>query len=159
MLFCQFPLSFFQTQNGKPLFIVQLMAIFVWAGWVVFPINWEMFHRRIYLNLMFLRLPGSRYFCWIANSVLNKDKSFLPPLFIGLEVLFSASAKLLAENFSKNSNIDDSGISVPAFSSKTNLKLYNISVTPKLVKKSHNQPWFVKSIWYWLFPLVGLKNC
>ena len=55
-------------------------------------------------------------------------------------MLFSASAKLLAENFSKNSNIDDSGISVPAFSSKTNLKLYNISVTPRLVKKSHNQP-------------------
>ena len=35
-------------------------------------------------------------------------------LFIGLEVLSSASvkAKLFAKNFSKNSNCDDSGISV-----------------------------------------------
>ena len=47
----------------------------------------------------------------IANSVLNKGKSARPPLFNRLEVLSSASdkAKFLAENFSKNSNFDDSG--------------------------------------------------
>ena len=52
-------------------------------------------------------------------------------------MLSSASdkAKLFAENFSKNCNLDDSGISLPAFPSRTNLKLYNISVTPKMVKK------------------------
>ena len=46
----------------------------------------------------------------IANSVLNKDKSAMPSLFSSLEVLSSASdkAKLLAKNFSKNSNLDDS---------------------------------------------------
>ena len=51
----------------------------------------------------------------IANSVLNKGKSAIPPLFNGLEVLSSASdkAKLFAENFSMNSNLDDSGISLP----------------------------------------------
>ena len=39
----------------------------------------------------------------IANTVLNKGKSAIPPLFNGPEVLSSASnkAKLFAENFSK----------------------------------------------------------
>ena len=52
-------------------------------------------------------------------------------------MLISASdkAKLFAENCSKNSNIDDSGISLPVFPSRTNLKLHNISVTPKMIKK------------------------
>ena len=31
-------------------------------------------------------------------------------------------AKLFTENFSKNSNLDDSAISLPVFSSRTNLK-------------------------------------
>ena len=80
---------------------------------------------------------GSRISWRIANSVLNKGKSAIPLLFNGPEVLSSASdkAKLLAENFSKNSNLDDSGISLPVFSSRTNLKLHNISLTPKMVKK------------------------
>ena len=79
---------------------------------------------------------GSRDFWRIANSVLNKGKSAIPPLFNGLEVLSSASdkTKLFAENFSKNSNLDDSGISLPVFPSRNNLKLYNISVNPKMVK-------------------------
>ena len=47
----------------------------------------------------------------------------------------SDKAKLFAENFSKNSNLDDSGISLPVFPSRTNLKLHNISVTPNMVKK------------------------
>ena len=76
-------------------------------------------------------------FWQIPNSVLSKGKSAIPPLFNGPEVLSSASdkAKLFAENFSKNSNLDDSGISLPVFPSRTNLKLHNISVTPKMVKK------------------------
>ena len=76
-------------------------------------------------------------FWQIANSVLNQDKSALTPLFNGLEVLSSASdkAKLFAENYSKNSNLDDSGISLSAFPFRTNLKLHNISVTLKMVKK------------------------
>ena len=54
----------------------------------------------------------SRDFWRIANSVLNKGKSAIPPLFISPEVLSSASdkTKLFPENFSKNSNLDDSGI-------------------------------------------------
>ena len=64
--------------------------------------------------------------------VFNKGKSAMPPLFNGPEVLFSASdkGKLFTENVSKNSSI-----SLPVFPSRTNLKLHNISVTPKMVKK------------------------
>ena len=47
----------------------------------------------------------------------------------------SDKATLFAENVSENSNLDDSGISLPAFSSRTNLKLHNISETLKMVKK------------------------
>ena len=58
---------------------------------------------------------GSRDFWQIANSVLNKGKSVIPPLFNDPDVLYCASdkAKLFPENFSKNSNLDDSGISLP----------------------------------------------
>ena len=47
----------------------------------------------------------------------------------------SDKAKRFAKKFPKNSNLDDLGISLAAFPSRTNLKLYNISVTPKMVKK------------------------
>ena len=49
----------------------------------------------------------------------------------------SDNAKLskIAENISVNSNLDDSGISLPFFPSRTNLKLHNISITPKMVRK------------------------
>ena len=52
-------------------------------------------------------------------------------------MLSSASdeTKLFAENFCKNSNLDDSVISLPVFPARTNLKLHNISVTRKMVKK------------------------
>ena len=61
----------------------------------------------------------------------------MPPLLSGPEVLSSASdkAKLFAKNFSKNSNLDDSGISLPVFPSRTNQKLHNIPITPKMVIK------------------------
>ena len=61
---------------------------------------------------------GSRDFWRIANSVLNKGKSAIPLLFNGPEVLSSASdkAKSFAENFCKNSNLDDSGRSLYWFS-------------------------------------------
>ena len=80
---------------------------------------------------------GSRHFWQIADSVLNKGKSAIPPLYNGPEVLPSSSdkAKLFPENVSRNSNLDDSGISLPVFLSETNLKLHNISVTPKMGKK------------------------
>ena len=80
---------------------------------------------------------GSRDFWRIANSVLNKGKFALPPLFNRPEILSSASdkAKLFAKNISKNSNLDDSGISLPVLPSRSNLKLHNISITPTMVKR------------------------
>ena len=46
----------------------------------------------------------------------------------------SGKAKVFANNFSQNSNLDDLGISLPVFLSRPNLKLDNISVT-EMVKK------------------------
>ena len=76
-------------------------------------------------------------FCEYQNSVLNKSESAIPPLFNRLGVLSSASdkAKLFAKNFSKNSNLDDTGISLPVFPSRTNLKLRNVPITSKMVEK------------------------
>ena len=69
--------------------------------------------------------------------MLNKGKSATPPLFNGPQVLSSTSdkLKLFAEKLCMNSNLDDSGISLPVFPSRTNLKLHNIYVTPKMVKE------------------------
>ena len=104
---------------------------------------------------------GSHDFWRIANSVLNKGKSGIPPLFIGPEVLSSASdkAKLFAENFSMNSNLDDSSISLPVFPSRTNLKLHNISVTPKIVRKIVMNLDLSKACGPDCIPVVVLKNC
>ena len=65
----------------------------------------------------------------------SKGKSLITPLLNSPEVLSSASDKNFAKNFSKNSNIDDLEISSPVFPFRTTLKLNNISVTPKMVKK------------------------
>ena len=103
----------------------------------------------------------SRDFRRIANSILNKGKSAIPPLFNGPEVLSSASdkANLFAENFSKNSNLDDSGISLPVFPSRTNQKLHNISVTPRIVKKVITNLDLSKASGPDYIPAVVLKNC
>ena len=76
-------------------------------------------------------------------------------------MLSSASnkAKLFAEKFSKNSNLDDSGISLPVFPSRTNLKLHNIYVTPKMVKKIIMNLNLSKTSGLDCIPLVVLKNC
>ena len=52
-------------------------------------------------------------FCQIADSVLNKCKSGTPPLFNNPELLLSATGKtkIFTKNFSKSSNLDESGIS------------------------------------------------
>ena len=104
---------------------------------------------------------GSQDFWPIANSVLNKCKSAIPPLFNGPEVLSSASdkAKLFAKNFSKNSNLDDSSISLPVFPSRTNLKLHNNSITPKMVKKVITNLDSSKASGPDCIPVVVLKNC
>ena len=104
---------------------------------------------------------GHVTFWRIANSVLNKGKSAIPPLFNGPELLSSASdkTKLFAENFSKNSNLDGSGISLTVFPSRTNLKLHNISVTPKMVTKVVMNLDLSKASGTDCISEVVLKNC
>ena len=83
------------------------------------------------------------------------------PLFNGAEVLSYASDKIkvFATNFSKNFNLDDSGISLPVFPSRINLKLHNISVTPKMVKKVITNLDSSKASGPDCIPVVVLKNC
>ena len=68
-------------------------------------------------------------------------------------------AKLFAENFSINSNLDDSGISLPVFPSRTSLNLHNISVTPKMVKKIIMNLDSSKASAPDCIPVGVLKNC
>ena len=97
----------------------------------------------------------------IANSVLNKGKSAMSPPSNGPEVLCSASdkANLFAKNFPKNINFDYSGISLPVFPSRTNLKLHNISVTPKMVKKVIMNLDLSKASGPDCIPVMVLKSC
>ena len=76
-------------------------------------------------------------------------------------MLSSASdkAKLFAKNVSKNSNLDDSGISLPIFPSRTNLKLHNVSLAPKMVKKIITNLDSSKASGPDCIPVVILKNC
>ena len=80
---------------------------------------------------------GSQDFWQITNSVLNKDKSAICPLYNSLELLSSEfdKAKLFTENFFMNYSLDNSGISLTVFSSRTNVTLHTTSVTTKMVKK------------------------
>ena len=85
----------------------------------------------------------------------------MPPLFDGPELLSSAfdKAKLFAENFSNNSDLDDSGISSPVFPCRTNLKLREISVPPKMVKKVIMNLDLSKASDSDCISVVVLKNC
>ena len=83
-------------------------------------------------------------FWLISNHVLNKGKSAIPPLLKGPGVLSSVSgkAKLFAENFSKNYNLDDS-----------------CSVTPKIAKKVIMNLDLSKASGTDCIPVVVPKNC
>ena len=58
-----------------------------------------------------------------------------------------------------NSNLDDSGISLPVFPSRINLKLHSISVTPKMVTKVVMNLDLSKASGPNCIPVVVLKNC
>ena len=75
-------------------------------------------------------------------------------------MLSSASdkAKLFAENFSMNSNLDDSAISLPLFPSRIDLKLH-ISVTPWMVRTVIMNLDLSKASGPDCIPVVVLKNC
>ena len=104
---------------------------------------------------------GSCDFWGIANSVLNRCKICIPPCFNSPELLSSASdkAKFFAEFFSNNSDFDDSGISLPAFLFRCTLKLDNILVILKLVKKAITDLDASKTSSFHFIPVVALKKC
>ena len=84
----------------------------------------------------------------------------MPPLFNGAEVLPSASDKAkFAKNFSKNSNLENSYILLPTLSSRSNLKLHDIYVTPKMVKKVIMNLDSSNACGPDCVPVVVLKNC
>ena len=68
-------------------------------------------------------------------------------------------AKFFAKNFSNNSNLDDLGISLLIFPSRTNLKLLNISLTPNMVKKVIINLVSSRAPGLDCIPVVVLKNC
>ena len=98
---------------------------------------------------------GAQDFWQISNSILKKVKSALPPLFSGPEVLSFASdkTKLSTKNFSKNSNLEGSGISLHVFASRTNLKLCKIF--KKVIVKFHSS----KVSHPDCIPVLILENC
>ena len=68
-------------------------------------------------------------------------------------------AKSFADNYSKNANLDDSDISLPLFLFRTNMKLHNISLTHKMVKKVIMNLDLSKASGSDCIPVVVLKNC
>ena len=85
------------------------------------------------------------------------------PRKINLSYLFcsmtaSDKANLFAKNFSKNSNLDDLGISLPVLPSRTNLKLHSVSVTHKMVKKIITNFDLLKASGLNYIPVGVLKN-
>ena len=99
---------------------------------------------------------GSQNFCRIEKVVLNKGKSATPRLFNRPEVMSSTSDK--ANVFASNSNLDGSGISLPVFQSRTIVKLHNISITLKMVKKVITKLDPSKASGPDCIPVVVLKN-
>ena len=71
-------------------------------------------------------------------TVFSTNENLLYLLYLTAQrccLMYLIKQNCLLKNVSKNSNLNDSGISLLFFSSRTNLKLHNISAAPKLVKK------------------------
>ena len=71
----------------------------------------------------------------------------------------SNKAKWFPNNFSKNFNLDDWSISVAAFTTRTNMKLRNISVTPKIARNVITNVDSSKVSGPDCIPVVLLNNC
>ena len=71
----------------------------------------------------------------------------------------SDKTKLLTKNFSKNSTLEDSGIPLPAFPSRSNLKLHNVFVSPKMATKIIMNLDSSKASGPDCIPVVVRKNC
>ena len=99
---------------------------------------------------------GCQDFWRIANSILNKVTSAIPPLFNSPSCCLLIKKNCLLK---KNSNLDDLGISLPVFPFRTKLKPHNISATPKMVKKVIKNVDLSTASGPDCIPVVVLKNC
>ena len=70
----------------------------------------------------------------------------------------SVKAKLFAKNLSKNSNLEDAGIYLVAFPSRSILKPHNISIAPKIINKAIINLDLLKASVPDCIPVVVLKN-
>ena len=71
----------------------------------------------------------------------------------------SNKANFFVEIFCKISNLDDSGISLPAFPCRTKLKLHNIPLSLKLVRKVITNCDYSGVSGFLCVLVVVLKNC
>ena len=94
---------------------ILIFGLFKSSYFIVIPLEQKLIkHRLRYSEMMGVKLLSLDQRCCLLNLIKRN---------------------YLRKNFSKNSNLDDSGISLSILSSRTNLKLHNISKTPKMVKK------------------------
>ena len=94
---------------------ILIFGLFKSSYFIVIPLEQKLIkHRLRYSEMMGAKLLSLDQRCCLLNLIKRN---------------------YLRKNFSKNSNLDDSGISLSVLSSRTNLKLHNISKTPKMVKK------------------------
>ena len=71
----------------------------------------------------------------------------------------SDKANLFPKNFCKNCDLNDSSISLPVLHSRTNPKLHNISVNPRMLKKVIANLDSSKASVPDCIPVVFLKKC
>ena len=85
-------------------------------------------------NNVSIKKLGTRDFWRTPNSVLNNNKSAIPPLFQGHIVVSSPKDKadVFAQQFAANSTLDDIGRSPPDFAlqTPTSIKLHVPVITP-----------------------------
>ena len=93
--------------------------------------------------------------------ILNGSVTYMHVLgfYVNEAILHQNKVKLNLKNFSKNSNLDDSDIYLPAFPSLTDLKLNNIPVTAELVKKFTFTLDSITASVTDQIPVVVLKKC
>ena len=116
---------------------------------------------------LFLKSRACKNFKILCPSVLTnvalyvtlKQVNFFHTVFHDITLKSSFEPWLFAEIISENANLDDSGISLPAFPPRINLKLHNIPVTDKTIKKVISDLDSSKAPGLDYIPMVFLKNC
>ena len=104
---------------------------------------------------------GTRDFWRITNSILNRGKSTIPPLFNGPEVLTSSKdkANLFANRFASNSTLDDSQHTLPDFPSRTDQEISTMRITVRMVARIISQLDASKATGPDNIPAIVLKKC